>query len=298
MQSTIPIPRLTSSGYHFFGDFFGSGNSPPTWDDEWTYVRSSASKTKFVWDNGRHSQDFTHDACSLPVLTLDSGVSYFQAFCARVRRHYQDRVHFAFSSAHSILDNTPETPLGTRPETTMVTPDTDFQLGQDVLFTDGKGSQARVVYKGAMLDGLWHTLCREDGSSIVTPASHLSFLDQPDFSNMPSTPLDYRKEIGTGISKEAAQELAYPCVLTPSQQELLSWHTRLYHLSFTRFFQLARWRVLPRSILGCEDKPPLCVACQFGQAIGFLGAQKVAVQLRLNLVMALLLIRSSRLSQD
>ena len=135
----------------------------------------------------------------------------------------------------------------------MVTPDTDFQLGQDVLFTDGKGSQARVVY--------------DDGSRIVTSASHVSFLDQPDFSNLPSTPLNYRNEVGTGISKEATQELApYCCVLTPSQQELLSWHSRLYHSPFTRLFQLARWRVLPHSTLGCEDKPPLCIACQFGQA--------------------------------
>jgi hypothetical protein len=111
----------------------------------------------------------------------------------------------------------PKTPLRTRPEKTTVTPNTDFQLGQDVLFTDGKGSQARVVYEGAMPDGLWHTLCRDHGSRIVTPASHVSLLDQPDFSNVPSTPLDYRREVGIGISKEAAQELAYPCVLTPSQ---------------------------------------------------------------------------------
>ena len=64
-------------GIPFLGDFFGSGNSPPTRDDEGTYVCSSASKTKFVWDHGRHSQDFPHDARSLPVLTLDSGFGYF-----------------------------------------------------------------------------------------------------------------------------------------------------------------------------------------------------------------------------
>jgi hypothetical protein len=92
----------------FFGDFFGLGDSPPTRDDEGTYVRSSAPKTRFVWDHGQHTRDLTHDACSLPVMTLDYGVSYFQAFCARVWQHYQDRVHFAFSSAHLILDNAPK----------------------------------------------------------------------------------------------------------------------------------------------------------------------------------------------
>ena len=117
-----------------------------------------------------------------------------------------------------------------------------------------------------MPDGLWRTLCRDNESRIVTQASHVSFLDQPDFSNVPSTPFDYCKEAGTGISKEEAQKLAYPCVLTHSQQELLSWHNLLYHLPFTHLFQLARWQVLPHSILRCGDKPPLCVVCQFGQA--------------------------------
>jgi hypothetical protein len=103
-------------------------------------------------------------------------------------------------------------------------------------FTDGKGSQARVVYKGATADGLWHTLHRDDGSRIVTPASHVSLLDQPVFSNVPSTPLDYCREVGIGISKEAAQVLAYPCDLTPSQQELVNGHNWLYHLPFNRLF--------------------------------------------------------------
>ena len=100
----------------------------------------------------------------------------------------------------------------------------------------------------------------------MTPPNHVHFLEQPDFSNIPSTPLDYRNEVGIGISKEAAQELAYPRILSPSQQELLSWHHCLYHLPFAQLFQLAQWKILPRSILGCEAKPPLCVACQFGQA--------------------------------
>ena len=136
--------------------------------------------------------------------------------------------------------------------------------------------------------------------------SRVSFLDQPDFSNVSSTPLDYPKEVGIGISKEVAQELAYRCLLTPSQQELLSWHNQLYHLLFNRLFQLARWRVLPCSILGCEDKHhhyALCVS--LARHIGVLGMQKVVkrveaftVQLRLNLVMAPLLIRLSQLSQD
>ena len=94
-------------GIPFLGDYFGAKDTIPNRDDDGTYVQSSASKTTFVWDHGQHSQDFTHDARSLPVLTLDTGVGYFQAFCTRVHRKYEDTVHFAFSSAHSIITDEP-----------------------------------------------------------------------------------------------------------------------------------------------------------------------------------------------
>ena len=161
----------------------------------------------------------------MPVLTLDTGVGYFQAFCTRrVCRRYEDTVHFAFSSAHSVIPDKTTTPLHSRADFVPVTTDTEFTLGQDVMYTDGKGLQAKMVNEGATPDGLWHTLRWDDGSKVVTPPSHVHFLDQPDFSNIPSTLLDYRNEVGIGISKEDTQELAYPHILSPSQQILLSWH--------------------------------------------------------------------------
>jgi hypothetical protein len=126
-----------------------------------------------------------------------------------------------------------------------VTPDTDFVLGQDVLYTDGEGNQERVVYKGAMPDGQWHTLQQSDASKLVTPGSHLCFLEQLDFTNIPLTPLNYHHEVDNGLSKEEAQHLAYPRTISPAQQELLKWHHCLYHLSFGCLFQLAKWKILP-----------------------------------------------------
>ena len=108
-------------GIPFLGDYFGAKDTIPTRDDDGTYVHSSASKTTLVWDHGQHSRDFTHDARSLPVLTLDTGVGYFQAFCTRVRRKYEDTVHFAFSSAHSIITDEPMSPIRSRVEIAPVT---------------------------------------------------------------------------------------------------------------------------------------------------------------------------------
>ncbi len=78
--------------------------------------------------------------------------------------------------------------------------------------------------------------------------------------------LDNHHEVDVWLSKEEAQCLAYPRTISLAQQELLSWHHCLYHLSFGRLFQLAKWKILPQSILACKEKPSLCVACRFGQA--------------------------------
>eukprot|EP00957_Ditylum_brightwellii_P007740 585496-Ditylum_brightwellii.AAC.1 len=54
--------------------------------------------------------------------------------------------------------------------------------------------------------------------------SNLQLLDQPDFLNIPKTPLDLRNEVGHGLSLEEAQALARPQPLSPLQQELMIWH--------------------------------------------------------------------------
>ena len=74
-------------------------------------------------------------------------------------------------------------------------------------------------------------------------------------------PLDYCQEVGIGISQEQAQRLAYPRTLSPQQQELMSWHHRLYHLPFHRIFMLAKQGYLPKILLKLQDKLPLCIAC-------------------------------------
>ncbi len=50
----------------------------------------------------------------------------------------------------SIIPGETTTPLRSRADVVPVMPDTDFTLGQDVMYMDGKGLQARMVYKGAM----------------------------------------------------------------------------------------------------------------------------------------------------
>ena len=136
----------------------------------------------------------------------------------------------------------------------------------DLAHRDGKGNNDAVVYEGASADGLTHTIRLANGTELAVHDSNLQLLDQPDFSNIPKTPLEYRNEVGKGLSLTEAQALARPRPLSPLQQELMSWHHRLYHLAFRRIFQLASLGFLPKRFLECRNNPPICIACQFGQA--------------------------------
>ena len=111
-----------------------------------------------------------------------------------------------------------------------------------------------------------HFIRHKDGSRSTVTGPHLRLHDQADLTNIPKTPLEYCREVGKGITQEEAQRLACPKVLSPLQQELLSWHYRLYHLPFGRIFKMCELGYLPKRLLACKKSPPICVACQFGQA--------------------------------
>ena len=76
-----------------------------------------------------------------------------------------------------------------------------------------------VVYKRADASKNLHTIWLQDGSRLDVHQAHIKLLEQPDFSNIPRTPLDYRNEVGTGLSLQEAQTLVTPQVLSPLQQE-------------------------------------------------------------------------------
>ena len=63
---------------------------------------------------------------------------------------------------------------------------------------------------------------------------------------MPNTPLDYKNEVGTGLTLGEAQALARPRTLSPFQKEFMSWHHRLYHLPYHILFRLAILSFLPK----------------------------------------------------
>ena len=61
----------------------------------------------------------------------------------------------------------------------------------NLILKDRKGNTVPVVYKGVTADGLAHTVRTKDGTKLSVQASHLTFLNQMDMGNMPSTPLGH-----------------------------------------------------------------------------------------------------------
>ena len=75
-----------------------------------------------------------------------------------------------------------------------------FQLGIDLIYCNVQGKHIPVLYERDSADVFLHTACFEDGTKLTVHDSNLLLLNQPDFSNMPKTPLDYRNEVGTSLS--------------------------------------------------------------------------------------------------
>ena len=122
----------------------------------------------------------------------------------------------------------------------------DFQLGMELTYNNGQGESQAVAYKGSSADGKSHTVRTKDGSKFVVHDSNIQLLNQPDFANIPKSPLDYRNEVGTGLTLPEAQDLARTTALFPVQQELMSWHHTLYHLPFCHIFRIASLGILPK----------------------------------------------------
>ena len=100
----------------------------------------------------------------------------------------------------------------------------DLQLGMDLFYRDRAGNNISASYEGDSANGLKHTILLEDDAILDTNNSNLQLLDQPDFSNIPKTPLDYRNEAGSGLSLQEAQDLPIPRTLLPLQQEAMIWN--------------------------------------------------------------------------
>ncbi|KAL7535272.1 hypothetical protein ACHAWF_005115 [Thalassiosira exigua] len=127
----------------------------------------------------------------------------------------------------------------------------DFELGQSIVYNDCSGNIEAVVYERACGNGTNHTISHKDGHKSAVHDHHPTHQHQMIMSNIPSTLLDYCKEVGKSLIKEEAQCLARP-------------HYTIFHSIINKLFQLAKFWFLPKCLLKARDTAPLGTSCQFG----------------------------------
>ena len=91
----LGVPALVT----FFGD---NANAGSPYDEEGTTIKSGATRSHFIWDNGKHERHFMHGYSLMPELNLYVGHGYFNAFCNCIHKLLRNKVHYAFSSAYLI----------------------------------------------------------------------------------------------------------------------------------------------------------------------------------------------------
>ena len=91
----LGVPALDT----FFGD---NANAISPYDEDGTTIKLGATRSHFIWNNGKHERYFMHGSRLMPELHLYVGHGYFNAFFIRIQKLLRDKVHYAFSLAYLI----------------------------------------------------------------------------------------------------------------------------------------------------------------------------------------------------
>ncbi len=255
-KSPFNILSVGRLGSHF-------GKLESNCDDDGTYIQSSANFSTFTWDHRKFTRTFSHSSDGLPELPVNIGTTTYQAFCSRVHKIYDDSISYVFTTA--VVEYEPdELDLPSNDDSL----NGDFKKDDDVYYRQGNGNncQARYLHSVDKNGAQLHAIRLESGELIETPAAHITHLEQPDITNIPTNIPTYCQEVEKGLTPAGIAAIARPQSLSPLQQEFLSRHNRLYHMPFHRMIQLSKNGSLPKRFLKLQNNMPICVSCKFGQA--------------------------------
>ena len=91
----------------------------------------------------------------------------------------------------------------------------------------------------------------------------------PYIVSIPISSEDYIKE-SKNLTKEQIQNIMFPEVISPLQQEFISWNYKLSHLHTKSIFRLANFGFLTSIFLYLEDDVPLRASITKGNKSGFI----------------------------
>ncbi len=106
---------------------------------------------------------------------------------------------------------------------------------------------------------------KSDDSEILADLETYNFIENPDIASIPQTSADYIHK-SNNITTLQMEHTLHPKALSPLQKEMISHHTCLYYLPFSKLIVMAKAREIPRCLASLKGCCPICVACLLGTA--------------------------------
>ena len=111
-------------------------------------------------------------------------------------------------------------------------------------------------------------LCKvkiSDGWVAVVYPQMLSYVENPDIASTPQKSAQYCREFQTVKANQIAHILN-PKALFFFQEDMMSYHYRLYYLPFPKLIIIAEQGRIPKRLAQLRGRTSICVACIFGSA--------------------------------
>ena len=187
-------------------------------------------------------------------------------FYFKLRRIYNDTVHFCFATAVEYENDDIEANVEDSGEN--IVGKGNFKPGMDVYYKrgDGHNKTTRHINTVEVNGTKLHKIQLPVGTLTNVPAYHLQLLEQSDLTNIPIDVETYCKEVEAGLTTEDIAAIAIPQPPSPLQKESVYWHNRLYQMPNHQLIQVPREDVILHRLAVLKDKPSICATCHFGWA--------------------------------
>ena len=106
---------------------------------------------------------------------------------------------------------------------------------------------------------------KSNKSEFLVNLETLNFIENPDIASIPQTSADYIRKSEL-ITSSQLEQIMHLKALSPLQEEMMSHHTRLHHLSLLKLIVMAEAGEIPRRLALLKGCCPICAACLFGTA--------------------------------
>ncbi len=237
-------------------------------NDNCTGITMYCWEAIFFWDNKKYSQTLVHPALNLPEMVINKGFSLHSFWTKLVGQRVSTMKHNCHcSSLEYQQDQDLNSTSNKSNNTANDIAKSIFHVGEMLLYCrEGHTTLAKV--KKILLDNKNHLkicIMTAAGDELTTTKKCLRNPENLDIAWIPSTVLNITDAIKNLSEKEIAS-VKNPIKLSPIQEEFVSLHKQLWHLSYAIMFCLCKAGFLPKKFLKLQNSYPPCVSCMFGQA--------------------------------